>query len=258
LLKSHLATDEVVGRLEREARLASQLVHPNTISIYDYGRTPEGALYYVMEYLEGRSLDEIVAPEGPLPAARVIHVLRQLCGALRGRGVNARMTLWFFLRRWKRWPLRIPGPRGMRLRAGRAPLRGPHHEFAATHGQDLRMKTRTWIFTGLLLAAGFAQAQAPVEDRSRAVQQGQHRAGIAHRELSQARHDAKLAEQDVLNLREAHAVAQQQADQRKRELDMAQKTLAAARARLSAAQQVYDREIGSVDAAHRGSAPPGK
>lgn len=90
LLKSHLATDEVVGRFEREARLASQLVHPNTISIYDYGRTPEGALYYVMEYLEGRSLDEIVAAEGPLPAARVIHVLRQVCAALReahGRGL---------------------------------------------------------------------------------------------------------------------------------------------------------------------------
>jgi eukaryotic-like serine/threonine-protein kinase len=90
LLKAHLATDEVIGRFEREARLASQLVHPNTISIYDYGRTPEGTLYYVMEYLEGRSLDEIAAAEGPLPPARVIHVLRQVCAALReahGRGL---------------------------------------------------------------------------------------------------------------------------------------------------------------------------
>lgn len=90
LLKPHLATDEVIGRFEREARLASQLVHPNTISIYDYGRTPEGTLYYVMEYLEGRSLDEIVAAEGAMPAARVIHVLRQACAALReahGRGL---------------------------------------------------------------------------------------------------------------------------------------------------------------------------
>lgn len=90
LLKSHLATDEVIGRFEREARLASQLVHPNTIEIYDYGITPDGVFYYVMEYLEGRSLDDILAADGPLPVARVIHVLRQLCAALReahGRGL---------------------------------------------------------------------------------------------------------------------------------------------------------------------------
>jgi len=121
-----------------------------------------------------------------------------------------------------------------------------------------RMKKRSWIFAGLLLVAGFTQAQAPVEDRSRTVQQGQYRAGIAHRELDQARHDAKLAEQEVLNLRDAHAAAQQQADQRKRELDAAQKALAAARARLSAARQAYDREVNAVDAAHRGGKDPGK
>jgi len=90
LLKAHLATDEMIGRFEREARLASQLVHPNTIGIYDYGRTPDGIFYYVMEYLEGRSLDEIIAADGALPVARVIHVLRQTCAALReahGRGL---------------------------------------------------------------------------------------------------------------------------------------------------------------------------
>lgn len=90
LLKPHLATDEVVARFEREARLASQLVHPNTIEIYDYGRTPEGVFYYVMEYLEGRTLDEIVATGGALPVGRAIHVLRQVCAALReahGRGL---------------------------------------------------------------------------------------------------------------------------------------------------------------------------
>lgn len=90
LLKPHLATDEVIARFEREARLASQLVHPNTIGIYDYGRTPDGVFYYVMEYLEGRSLDDILESGGPLPVARVIHVLRQVCGALReahGRGL---------------------------------------------------------------------------------------------------------------------------------------------------------------------------
>lgn len=125
---------------------------------------------------------------------------------------------------------------------------------------SVRMKTRSWILTGLLLAAGFAQAQVqvPVEERSRSVQQGQYRAGIAHRDLNQARHDAKLAEQDVWNLRQAHAAAQQQADQRKRELEEAEKVLAAARARLTAAQQAYEREVGAVDAAHRGSKPPAR
>jgi hypothetical protein len=133
-----------------------------------------------------------------------------------------------------------------------------HNNPVAEYPVSARMKIRPWIFTGFLLAAGFTQAQVPVEDRSRAVQQGQYRAGIAHRELNQARHDAKLAEQDVLNLRDAHAAAQQHADQSKRELEEAQKALAAARARLSAAQQAYDREVGAVDAAHRGSPPPGK
>lgn len=83
LLKPHLASDEAVARFEREARLASQLVHPNTIGIYDYGRAPDGAFYYVMEYLDGKPLDEIVSSEGPLPVARLIHVLRQACAALR-------------------------------------------------------------------------------------------------------------------------------------------------------------------------------
>ena len=69
LLKPHLATDEVVSRFEREARLASQLVHPNTIEIYDYGRTPEGIFFYAMEYLDGINLDglvvrQLVPPDG--------------------------------------------------------------------------------------------------------------------------------------------------------------------------------------------------
>lgn len=90
MLKPHLATDEIVARFEREVQLASQLVHPNTIEIYDYGRTREGVFYYVMEYLEGETLDRLVTKHGPMPTGRVIHVLKQVCAALReahGRGL---------------------------------------------------------------------------------------------------------------------------------------------------------------------------
>ncbi|MDQ3025401.1 MAG: serine/threonine protein kinase [Pseudomonadota bacterium] len=83
ILKSHLATDEAVARFQREAQLCSQLAHPNTIEIYDYGTTREGQWYYAMEYLRGASLEEIVRRQGPMPAARVVHALRQACGSLK-------------------------------------------------------------------------------------------------------------------------------------------------------------------------------
>jgi chromosome segregation ATPase len=122
--------------------------------------------------------------------------------------------------------------------------------------RNMPMKTACWMMAVALFAVGWVQAQggATVEERGRSLQQGQYRAGAAHRQLEQARHDAKLAEQDVLNLRDAHAAAQKLADQRKRELEAAQKTLAAAKSRLSAAQQAYDKEVAAVDAAHRGGA----
>jgi serine/threonine-protein kinase len=82
ILKQHLATDEAVARFRREAQLCSQLTHPNTVEIYDYGTTREGRWYYAMEYLEGVSIDEAVRRSGPMPVARVVHALLQVCGSL--------------------------------------------------------------------------------------------------------------------------------------------------------------------------------
>jgi eukaryotic-like serine/threonine-protein kinase len=58
------------------------LNHPNTITVYDYGRTSEGVFYYAMEYLEGITFHDLVSQCGPLPEGRVVHLLRQLCGSL--------------------------------------------------------------------------------------------------------------------------------------------------------------------------------
>jgi len=72
-----------LARFEREVRATAKLTHWNTIDIYDYGRTADGTFYYVMEYLPGLDLGQLVSRFGPLPPARVIHLLRQLCAALR-------------------------------------------------------------------------------------------------------------------------------------------------------------------------------
>jgi eukaryotic-like serine/threonine-protein kinase len=64
-------------------QLTARLTHPNTISIYDYGRTPEGVFYYAMELLEGLTLEQLVERHGAQPPARVIHMLLQICGALK-------------------------------------------------------------------------------------------------------------------------------------------------------------------------------
>jgi hypothetical protein len=69
-------------RFEREVQLTSTLTHPNTIAIYDYGRTPDGIFYYAMEYIEGIDLSDLIRLEGPLSPARVVHLLRQVCGSL--------------------------------------------------------------------------------------------------------------------------------------------------------------------------------
>ena len=77
------SSEKALARFEREVRLTATLSHPNTVEIYDYGRTEDGVYYYVMEYLPGMNLAELVERYGVLPPERVVHLLRQICLALR-------------------------------------------------------------------------------------------------------------------------------------------------------------------------------
>jgi serine/threonine-protein kinase len=79
---SNAADPRALARFEREVRATAGLSHWNTVEIYDYGRTDDGTFYYVMEYLPGLSLADLVARHGPLPAGRVIYLVRQVCEAL--------------------------------------------------------------------------------------------------------------------------------------------------------------------------------
>jgi len=82
LLKPARATDEMTARFRREAKLASQLTHPNMIEIYDYGIGIDGTLFYAMELLDGDTVGDLVLRGGPMPVARAVHILRQVCAGL--------------------------------------------------------------------------------------------------------------------------------------------------------------------------------
>ena len=74
---------DLTSRFRREARAMSQLTHPNTVRVFMYGELEaDGSLYIVMEYLEGRNLNQTVRKGGPMPLERAIPVLVQACGAL--------------------------------------------------------------------------------------------------------------------------------------------------------------------------------
>lgn len=71
-----------LAQFETEVQLTCQLTSPNTVQVYDYGVTPQGLFYYVMEFMEGVTLNQVVRRSGPLPEGRVIHFLRQACNSL--------------------------------------------------------------------------------------------------------------------------------------------------------------------------------
>jgi serine/threonine-protein kinase len=82
LLKLQAQTDEALERFQREAHFASQLRHPNTIHIFDFGRAEDGALFFAMEYVDGMTLTEMVTQHGPVHPARVVRFLSQISAAL--------------------------------------------------------------------------------------------------------------------------------------------------------------------------------
>ena len=88
LIRPELLTDSpavanvIIERFYREAEAVAALRSPHTVALYDFGVAEDGTLYYVMELLEGIDLQRLVRQLGPLPASRVIHVMRQVCDSL--------------------------------------------------------------------------------------------------------------------------------------------------------------------------------
>lgn len=82
VLDTRRLSDQAVKRFEAEVQLTSQLMSRCTITIYDYGMTPEGFFYYVMEYVDGVTLKQLVHELGPLPERRAVNLLLQACESL--------------------------------------------------------------------------------------------------------------------------------------------------------------------------------
>jgi hypothetical protein len=82
LLPPDKAGERAIRHFEQEVQQTSQLTHPNTVRIHDFGRTPDGIFYYVMEYLDGLTLRELVELDGVQPPGRVIRILAQAAHAL--------------------------------------------------------------------------------------------------------------------------------------------------------------------------------
>lgn len=71
-----------IKRFEQEVQLTSRLTHPNTIAVYDYGRTPKGIFYYAMEYLPGITLSDLIYQNGAIEQERAVHFLIQVCSSV--------------------------------------------------------------------------------------------------------------------------------------------------------------------------------
>jgi serine/threonine-protein kinase len=83
LIRPDMERDPVaMARFEREVQSAAMLSHPNTIEIFDYGHTEDGTFYYVMEYLPGLTVSDLVRQTGPMSPGRAVFIMRQVCGSL--------------------------------------------------------------------------------------------------------------------------------------------------------------------------------
>lgn len=83
ILRADAARDATaIARFEREVKATSDLSHPNTIRVFDFGATDDGIFYYAMELLEGMTLSQVVRSSGPLPPARAVHLITQAARSL--------------------------------------------------------------------------------------------------------------------------------------------------------------------------------
>src|SRR5712692_9659495 len=83
VLRPSLAVDDVVvARFSREAKAASRISHPHAVSVTDFGEAENGVVFLVMEYLDGRTLKEVIRSEGPMALDRTLERIRQVAGAL--------------------------------------------------------------------------------------------------------------------------------------------------------------------------------
>ena len=83
ILRAQLASDEqLLARFQQEAMSVSRLRHPNTITVYDYGKTEDGYLFMAMELLGGRSLFGLLRHEKRIALSRALHIMEQVCGAV--------------------------------------------------------------------------------------------------------------------------------------------------------------------------------
>jgi len=82
VLRHEAGDAEALARFEREVQVSAALTHPNTVRVFDFGRTPDGTFYYAMEYLLGLDLQDLIDAHGPVDPSRCVFIMKQICGSL--------------------------------------------------------------------------------------------------------------------------------------------------------------------------------